>query len=179
MEEILIVCVAAFAAGFIDAVVGGGGLVQTPVLFMTFPQYSVATLLGTTKLPSFFRNSCFVISIFKACDYSMEARVMDCACCILRGYARLVVSHVHQQYSVQAYYSCLLNCCGDLYVFEEKFWPASGERHFVQSGIATGYDQRAVHRVLRWLYWSGNRKLFSACVYQPASLRFYACECAC
>lgn len=53
MQEILIVCVAAFAAGFIDAVVGGGGLVQTPVLFMVFPQYSVATLLGTTKLPSF------------------------------------------------------------------------------------------------------------------------------
>lgn len=53
MEDILIVCVAAFAAGFIDAIVGGGGLVQTPVLFMTFPQYPVATLLGTTKIPSF------------------------------------------------------------------------------------------------------------------------------
>jgi uncharacterized protein len=53
MEDILIVCAAAFVAGFIDAVVGGGGLVQTPVLFMIFPQYPVATLLGTTKLPSF------------------------------------------------------------------------------------------------------------------------------
>lgn len=53
MGDILIVCIAAFAAGFIDAIVGGGGLVQTPVLFMTFPQYSVATLLGTTKIPSF------------------------------------------------------------------------------------------------------------------------------
>jgi uncharacterized protein len=51
--EFVIVCVASFAAGFIDAIVGGGGLVQTPVLFMTFPQYSVATILGTTKLPSF------------------------------------------------------------------------------------------------------------------------------
>lgn len=30
---------------------------QTPVLFMTFPQYSVATLLGTTKLPSFLGTS--------------------------------------------------------------------------------------------------------------------------
>ncbi len=49
----LIVCLAAFAAGFIDAIVGGGGLVQTPVLFMAFPNYPVATLLGTTKLPSF------------------------------------------------------------------------------------------------------------------------------
>ncbi len=55
--SIFIVCVAAFVAGFIDAVVGGGGLVQTPVLFMSFPNYSVATLLGTTKLPSFFGTS--------------------------------------------------------------------------------------------------------------------------
>lgn len=53
MEEIIIVCLAAFAAGFIDAIVGGGGLVQTPVLFMVFPQYAAATLVGTSKLPSF------------------------------------------------------------------------------------------------------------------------------
>lgn len=50
---VLIVCLASFAAGFIDAIVGGGGLVQTPILFMVFPNYPVATLLGTTKLPSF------------------------------------------------------------------------------------------------------------------------------
>lgn len=53
MTDLLIVCVAAFAAGFIDAIVGGGGLVQTPVVFMTFPQLPVASLLGTTKIPSF------------------------------------------------------------------------------------------------------------------------------
>lgn len=51
--EILIVCIAAFAAGFIDAIVGGGGLVQTPVMLITFPQAPVASLLGTVKIPSF------------------------------------------------------------------------------------------------------------------------------
>jgi uncharacterized protein len=53
LSDTLIVCLAALVAGFIDAIVGGGGLVQTPILFMTFPNFSVATLLGTTKLPSF------------------------------------------------------------------------------------------------------------------------------
>ncbi len=53
----IIVCIAAFAAGFIDAIVGGGGLIQTPVLFITFPQYSVATILETVKLPLFFGTS--------------------------------------------------------------------------------------------------------------------------
>lgn len=53
MDEILIVCFASFVAGFIDAIVGGGGLIQTPILFVAFPQFPAATLLGTTKIPSF------------------------------------------------------------------------------------------------------------------------------
>ena len=52
-HELIILCFAAFAAGFIDAIVGGGGLIQTPALLITLPNYPVATLLGTTKIPSF------------------------------------------------------------------------------------------------------------------------------
>ena len=48
-----LVCAVAFAAGFIDSIVGGGGLVQTPVLLFSFPNTPVANLLGTTKIPSF------------------------------------------------------------------------------------------------------------------------------
>lgn len=55
--ELFIVCIAAFAAGFIDAVVGGGGLVQTPAMLITFPQAPVASLLGTVKIPSFLGTS--------------------------------------------------------------------------------------------------------------------------
>lgn len=51
--QIITLCIAAFAAGFIDSIVGGGGLVQTPATLITLPQYPVATLLGTTKIPSF------------------------------------------------------------------------------------------------------------------------------
>lgn len=50
--ETAILCGAAFAAGFIDAIVGGGGLVQTPAVLVILPQHPVATLLGTTKIPS-------------------------------------------------------------------------------------------------------------------------------
>lgn len=48
--EYLILCIAAFGAGLIDAVVGGGGLIQVPALFAAMPATSPAMLLGTNKL---------------------------------------------------------------------------------------------------------------------------------
>jgi uncharacterized membrane protein YfcA len=42
-------CGFAFLAGFVDAVVGGGGLIQIPALFVLMPQLPPATLFGTNK----------------------------------------------------------------------------------------------------------------------------------
>ncbi|MFY7867102.1 sulfite exporter TauE/SafE family protein [Roseateles sp.] len=49
MLEILTVALASLMAGFIDAVVGGGGLILVPALFGVFPQAAPATLFGTNK----------------------------------------------------------------------------------------------------------------------------------
>jgi uncharacterized membrane protein YfcA len=43
---------AAFLAGWIDAVVGGGGLIQIPALFTAHPDAAPATLFGTNKASS-------------------------------------------------------------------------------------------------------------------------------
>ena len=43
---------AALFAGFIDAVVGGGGLIQLPALFSILPRELPATLFGTNKIAS-------------------------------------------------------------------------------------------------------------------------------
>lgn len=43
---------AAGVAGWVDAVVGGGGLVQLPALMVAFPQAGTAQLLATNKLGS-------------------------------------------------------------------------------------------------------------------------------
>lgn len=48
----LALVVAAFLAGAIDAVVGGGGLIQIPALFAALPGESAATLFGTNKCAS-------------------------------------------------------------------------------------------------------------------------------
>lgn len=45
---------AAFLAGCMDAIVGGGGLIQIPSLFTALPQATPATLFGTNKAASVF-----------------------------------------------------------------------------------------------------------------------------
>jgi uncharacterized membrane protein YfcA len=45
---------AAFLAGVVDAMVGGGGLIQLPALLTAFPTTAPPTLLGTSKLAGVF-----------------------------------------------------------------------------------------------------------------------------
>jgi len=47
---ILILSALAFMAGFIDAVVGGGGLIQLPALLVTLPNAPLPTIFGTNKI---------------------------------------------------------------------------------------------------------------------------------
>jgi uncharacterized membrane protein YfcA len=54
MTDYLILCAAAFLAGLVDAVVGGGGLIQVPALFSVMHSAPAASLLGTNKLAGVF-----------------------------------------------------------------------------------------------------------------------------
>lgn len=49
MTELALVALASLFAGFVDAIVGGGGLILVPALFSAFPNAVPATLLGTNK----------------------------------------------------------------------------------------------------------------------------------
>ena len=52
LGDALLLCLFALLAGALDAVVGGGGLVQLPALLVVLPQAPVVALLGTNKLAS-------------------------------------------------------------------------------------------------------------------------------
>ena len=53
MDEVLVwLALAALAAGFVDAVVGGGGLIQLPALVVFMPGAAPVQLLATNKLAS-------------------------------------------------------------------------------------------------------------------------------
>ncbi len=57
MPDYFLLSAAAFLAGLIDAVVGGGGLIQIPALFSVLPNAAPASLLGTSKLAGIFGTS--------------------------------------------------------------------------------------------------------------------------
>lgn len=50
--DLLLVTLASLLAGFVDAIVGGGGLILLPAMFATYPGAHAATLLGTNKSAS-------------------------------------------------------------------------------------------------------------------------------
>lgn len=47
--DIVLASVASFLAGFVDSIVGGGGLILLPALFSIFPHAPPATVLGVNK----------------------------------------------------------------------------------------------------------------------------------
>ena len=69
MIDFALLGAAAFLAGLVDAVVGGGGLIQLPAIFSLFPKEVPATLLGTNKLASVFGTTTAAV------NYARRVRV--------------------------------------------------------------------------------------------------------
>ncbi|RJG15928.1 sulfite exporter TauE/SafE family protein [Massilia cavernae] len=69
MIDVAVLGGAAFLAGLVDAVVGGGGLIQIPVMFSLFPKEVPATLFGTSKLAGIFGTGTAAI------NYARRVRV--------------------------------------------------------------------------------------------------------
>jgi uncharacterized protein len=64
-QTALLLMLAALAAGFVDAVVGGGGLIQLPALLIGLPGASVVQVAATNKLSSFCGTSMSAATYFR------------------------------------------------------------------------------------------------------------------
>ena len=61
--ETLFALILAFIAGFIDALAGGGGLIQIPGLMLIFPQATPTTILAANKLSSWSGTLVAILSL--------------------------------------------------------------------------------------------------------------------
>lgn len=73
MTETLFLCGFAFLAGFVDSVVGGGGLVQVPALFIFLPNAAVPAVLGTNKLAAIVGTAAAVPQYARRVEISWHA----------------------------------------------------------------------------------------------------------
>jgi uncharacterized membrane protein YfcA len=72
-------CGFAFLAGLIDSVVGGGGLIQVPALFVLMPQIPPATLLGTNKFASVWGTGVATVQYARRVEMPWHALLPACA----------------------------------------------------------------------------------------------------
>jgi uncharacterized membrane protein YfcA len=64
-QVLLLLALAGLAAGFVDAVVGGGGLIQLPALLLGLPGASPAQVLATNKLGSICGTSVSSVTYYR------------------------------------------------------------------------------------------------------------------
>ncbi|CAB4831128.1 unannotated protein [freshwater metagenome] len=63
--NLILLGIAMFASGFIDAIAGGGGLIQTPAMLLSFPDRNPVEVVATSKTAAFFGTTTAAIQYRK------------------------------------------------------------------------------------------------------------------
>lgn len=72
IAKISLILVMTFIAGFIDAVVGGGGLITIPTLLINLPRTPIPTLFGTNKIASLAGTSIAAVQYAKRIKFNYK-----------------------------------------------------------------------------------------------------------
>lgn len=87
IEQILILCIVAFAAGFVDAIVGGGGLLQTPASIIMLSPQPVVNAIATVKIPSFSGTLFAALQYLKKVKLNWNLTVIMCTIAFFASFA--------------------------------------------------------------------------------------------
>ena len=87
MTDFIVLLGAAFFAGLVDAVVGGGGLIQLPALFSVLPEVMPATLLGTSKLAGIWGTGAAALSYSRRVSVVWSAALPAAATAFIFAFA--------------------------------------------------------------------------------------------
>lgn len=87
IEQIILLCFAAFAAGFVDAIVGGGGLIQTPAALVLLRSYPAVIAISCTKIPSFSGTLFAAIQFLKKVKVNYTLTVVMCVIAFFSSFA--------------------------------------------------------------------------------------------
>lgn len=85
--QIILLCIAAFFAGFIDAIVGGGGLVQLPAALVILNSFPVVTVVGSLKIPAFCGTFSATTQYIKKVKINWSLMTVACTIAFFAAYA--------------------------------------------------------------------------------------------
>lgn len=77
---------AAFLAGFVDAISGGGGLIQTPVSLVVLQQQHFTNVIGTIKIPAFSGSLFAVKQYLKKITVHLKLKIVLCLIAFVSSY---------------------------------------------------------------------------------------------
>lgn len=138
---IALLCVAAACAGWIDAVTGGGGLVQLPSLLIAMPDQPPATALGTNKLSSVIGTSAAALTYARRTRVDLRTALpMAIAAFVGAAGGALLASHL----PAQAFRPVILVLLVAVWIYTllrpamglEENRRFTGRRHGVIAGVA-------------------------------------------
>lgn len=92
---IILLAISAFTAGFIDAVVGGGGLIQTPFLLITFPKMPLPVLFGTNKIAALAGTSIAAFKYAKKITFNYKLLLVIAFSCFISSFlGAQLINHI-------------------------------------------------------------------------------------
>jgi len=84
--SLLSLAIFSFIAGFIDAVVGGGGLIQLPALLINLPNTSIPTLFGTNKIAALSGTTFSAIQYSKKIKFNFKVLTVIAFCAAIASF---------------------------------------------------------------------------------------------
>ena len=84
---LILLCIFAFSAGFVDAIAGGGGLIQTPAALVLLPGFPVATVIGSLKIPAFSGTAFATVQYLKKVTIHWQKAAIMCVTAFAAAFA--------------------------------------------------------------------------------------------
>ena len=92
---LVILALVAFTAGFIDAVVGGGGLIQLPFLLINFEEIPLPVIFGTNKIAALCGTSVAAARYARQIKFNVKLLLVICAWCAAASFGGAqVIEHI-------------------------------------------------------------------------------------
>lgn len=139
LGTVLLVIVAGLAAGWIDAVVGGGGLLQLPALLLV-PGISPVQALATNKLGSIFGTTTSAITYYRRAHPDLKTALPMAGIALIGSFggaivATLLPSSVFKPIIVAALIAVAIFTAVKPTVGELTALRHSGRRHYAVAGV--------------------------------------------